>query len=374
MKKSIVLTGGGSGGHFYPLIAVAEEIRKINDTNHDFKLFYLAPDPYKIELLQKNNISFVKVPAGKRTRYFSLGNFLTPFKLVIGTIIAIKKLYFIYPDVVFSKGGYASLPVVLAAAFLRIPIVIHESDSKVGTANKIAARFARYIAIAFPDVASAFPEEKTALVGIPLRHVIMGKKQDPIEALGLPSDKPLIFITGGSLGAEKINNLVLESLDELLPHYTLLHQTGPKHEDLVQQTAVSLMSDSGLLDHYFVRGTLTGEEMSLAQSAATLIVSRAGSTTIFEIAEEGKPSIIIPISEKVSHDQRTNAFAYARSGAAQVIEEHNLADGLLFAEINRIITDQDLYQRMSTAAAAFAKPHAAEKITTTLIDIAKEHK
>ncbi len=372
--KKIVLTGGGSGGHFYPLIAVAEELQKYNLTSEEFKLFYLGPDPYNQEALDKNKIKFVKVPSGKKTKYFSLGNIFTPFKVIWGTLKAIKKLYFIYPDVVFSKGSYTSLPVVLAAAFLRIPIVIHESDTKAGTANKIAARFARYIAIAYSDAAPFFPQEKTALIGIPLRKAIQVRPANPAAALGLPTDKPIIFITGGSLGAERINDLVLNSLDELLPHYTIVHQVGDANTEKVEQSAATLIADGQLLSHYFVRGHLTGEEMGLAQAAASIIISRAGSTSIFEIAEEGKPSIIIPIPEKISHDQRTNAYAYARSGAAHVIEEHNLTDHLLFAEINRIMSDRALYTKMSVAATTFAKPKAAEKVAKILTDIAAEHK
>lgn len=374
MAKRIVLTGGGSGGHFYPLIAVAEELQKYNSSSESYNLYYLGPEPYRPELLQKNNIKYVSIPSGKKTKYFSLGNFFTPFKIIWGTIIAIRKLYFIYPDVVFSKGSYTSVPVVLAAFFLRIPIVIHESDTLPGSANKIASKLARYIAIAFDDVAPFFPAEKTALIGIPLRKAIKDKTTDPATLLGLPTDKPIILVTGGSLGAQRINDLIINTLDEILPHYTIIHQTGEANAETVQQTAASLIGDGQLLDHYFVRGRLSAKEMGLAQAAASLIISRAGAGSIFEIAEEGKPSIIIPIPEAISHDQRTNAFAYARSGAAHVIEEHNLTDDLLFAEITRIMSDQELYTKMSVAATTFAKPGAANKMAETLVGIAAEHR
>ncbi len=372
-QQRVAFVGGGTGGHFYPLIAVAERLRDFAAQGYDLGLYYLGPEVYNETALTEQGIQFVKVPAGKRRRYFSPLNLIDPFKTLFGIFIAVYKLYVIYPDVVFSKGGFTSVPVVLAAWFLRIPIVIHESDSRPGAANKLAARFARYIGIAYDEVASSFPVDKTALVGIPIRKNLLTTPTEPLESLGLPVDKPLLFITGGSLGAERINNLVLESLDELLPQFTILHQTGPANEARVKKTAVELFGQSQLLESYFVKGTLTGIEMHLAYSAASFVVSRAGSTSIFEIASKAKPSIIIPIPEKISHDQRTNAYAYARAGGASVIEEGNLTDGLLTAEITRIMQNQDVYAEMSRAAQAFARPNAAEVIAKTLLEIANEH-
>lgn len=371
--KRIVLTGGGSGGHFYPLIAVSEELQRYNTADFPIEFYYMGPEPYNAEALQKNGIRYVHVPSGKKRKYFSIANLFAPFKLLWGTFITLQKLYVIYPDVVFSKGSYTSVPVVLAAAFLRIPIVIHESDTKAGSANKLAARFARYVAIAFDDVAQFFPPEKTALVGIPLRKEFTSEVPNAAEQLGVPNDKPILFVTGGSLGAERINNLIIESLDELLPNYTILHQTGESHEEAVRQSSASLIQDTNLLARYFVRGNLSATEMNLAQSAASLIISRAGAGTIFEIAVKKKPSIIIPIPESVSHDQRTNAYAYARTGAGVVLEQDNLSDGLLTAEITRIMSDQGLYGQMSAAAAAFASTNAANTLAQTLIAIMQEH-
>ncbi len=372
-KQRIVLVGGGTGGHFYPLMAVAERVNDARLAGRSISLYYFGPEPYNETELAQNDITFVRIPAGKRRKYFSPLNFLDPFKTLYGLMVAIKKLYQIYPDAVFSKGGYTSVPVVLAAYILRIPIIIHESDSKPGSANKLAARFARYIAIAYDEVAEYFPAGKVAQVGIPIRKAFMVQDANPLGMLGLRSDRPLVFITGGSLGAQRINNLVLETLDELLPQYTVLHQTGPLNEEHVRKTAVELIGDRTLLSNYYAKGTFTGAEMHHALSGANIIISRAGSGSIYEIAHNGKPSIIIPIPEDVSHDQRTNAYAYARTGAATVIEEGNLTDGLLMAEISRIMTDQALYSSMSAAAKAFARHDAAEVIGRTLLEIADEH-
>ena len=373
-KQRIVLVGGGTGGHFYPLIAVAEKLSEAAAAEgRSLGLTYLGPDPYNLSVLTEHGIAFSRIPAGKRRRYFSLLNFLDPFKTLLGFFVALGKLYALYPDVIFSKGGFTSVPVVLAGWFLRIPIVIHESDSRPGAANKLAARFARYIAVSFDEVAASFPEAKTALIGIPLRTTFTEPAENALATLGLPTDRPLLFVTGGSLGAERINNLILETLDELLPTYTILHQTGAQNETRVRSAAAELIRDTGLLSNYFVKGSLSATEMNLAQSAASIIISRAGSGSIFEIAAKGKPSIIIPIPEEISHDQRSNAYAYARTGAASVLEEGNLTDSLLTSEINRIMGDESVYQQMSEAARAFARPEAAQTLAKTLIDIADEH-
>jgi len=371
--KRIVLVGGGSGGHFYPLIAVAERLNDRSSQTEDLELYYMGPEPYSEDDLVSNNITFVKIPTGKRRKYFSILNFFDTFKILFGFFFAVVKLYKIYPDVVFSKGGYTSVPVVLAAWVLRIPIMIHESDTKAGSANKLGAKFARYIAIGFKDAAKDFPAKKTALTGIPLRAAFLQSVANPLQQLGLPTDKPMLLVTGGSIGSQRINNLILESLDDLLPTFTILHQTGEVNEETVRQTSSQLITNTELLTNYFVKGNLTASEMHLAQSAAAIIISRAGTGTIFEIAQKGKPAILIPIPEDISHDQRTNAYSYARSGAASVLEEANLTDGLLTAEINRIMNDTDTYKEMSAAAITFAGDDAALSIANTLIGITQEH-
>ena len=159
----------------------------------------------------------------------------------------------------------------------------------------------------------------------------------------------------------------------MLPEFTIVHQTGAENAVGVESSAASLINDQALLSRYFVRGNLTAHEMDLAQSAATVIISRAGASSIFEIARKGKPSILIPIPEEISHDQRNNAYEYARTGAAFVIEEKNMVDDLLMAELHRIIDDAERYRTMSVAAQQFAKNDAAEQIAAILISIADEH-
>lgn len=370
----IVLVGGGTGGHFYPLIAIAEAVRDRDAAlARTTELVYMGPEEYNREALARLNIRFVSCPAGKQRRYFSILNFFDKFKILFGFFVAIRKLYELYPDVVMSKGGHTSVPVVFAAWLLRIPIVIHESDAVPGRANKFAAKFARYIAISYDDTVDRFPKGKTALTGIPTRKYFFNAHPKAREILRLPNNLHVIFVAGGSQGAERINNLILESLDELLPTYIIVHQAGETHVEKVIETAGQLIPDNQLLERYFVYGHMDGDIFAAALQTASIVVSRAGSSSIAEIALAGKPAILIPIPEEVSHDQRTNAYAYARSGAASVIEEKNMTDGLLAAEITKIMSDAKLYQKMSNSAKAFTRPDAAYTLADTLLGIGNEH-
>lgn len=366
----IAFVGGGTGGHFYPLIAVVEVIET---TNPEAELYYFGPAPYSKEILQKHGINYIYCPAGKVRRYFALRNFLDAFKVFFGIFVAIWKLYVIYPDVIFSKGSYTAAPILIAARFLKIPVVIHESDSKPGRANKLAKKFARYIAISYKEAAPFFPAEKTALTGIPLRQEIRNINQQPFASLGIPSDMPLIYVTGGSLGAERINNIIVASLPELLPHYRVFHQVGDTNLKDIQLTAQSLLQDSPLQHNYYVVGSVPGAVVGQLLDAASLVISRAGSTTLFEIAHHGKPAIVIPIPQEISHDQRSNAYAYAHSGGASVIEEKNLTTHLLIEEIRSIISDPSRQKIMGEASRSMSQPDAAEKIASLLISIGKEH-
>ncbi len=368
----IAFVGGGTGGHFYPLIAVAESLRTEYPTT-TIELYYIGPDTYNPGELQRLGINHIYCPAGKVRRYFSFANIIDGFKTIAGIFVMWYKLFMLYPDVIFSKGSYTSVPVLLMARFYRIPVVIHESDSKPGRANILAKTFARYIGITYPDTINYFPADKTALVGIPVRQAILTKHADPFGVLGIPNDLPLIYVTGGSSGADRLNALVLQSLKHLLPEFRIFHQTGPAQEAAITQTAQALIEDSQLLSRYYVKGSLPGEAVSALLDAASLIVTRAGSTSLYEIALHRKPSIVIPIPEEVSHDQRTNAYSYARQGGASVMEEANLTENLLVAEIRSIMGNPEKYSRMQQGTEHFAKGTAASTIAAALYEIGIEH-
>lgn len=370
----VVLVGGGTGGHFYPLIAVAETLNtQKTGAGNAIELYYLGPDKYDETVLHEQEIKFVYCPAGKARRYFSILNIVDFFKTFVGLFVAIYKLFVIYPDVIFTKGSAHSVPIVIAGWLLRIPIVVHESDVKPGRANKIAGHVARYIAISYAEAAEHFSEEKIALTGIPMRRVLL---QPPTTSLrqtfGIDAE-PIILVLGGSQGAERVNALIIDTLDELLPKFHIIHQVGKDHMNATVEAARALITDETLFSRYHPFPFLDANTLNTALHEAVIVISRAGSTSIHEAAIHGKPSILIPIPEDVSHDQRSNAYAYARTGAATVLEEQNLRDGLLEAEILRIMSDQELYQKMSEAARAFAPTNAAESIAAALVQIGNEH-
>jgi UDP-N-acetylglucosamine--N-acetylmuramyl-(pentapeptide) pyrophosphoryl-undecaprenol N-acetylglucosamine transferase len=378
----IVLTGGGTGGHFYPLIAVAENLYEQSETEklaNQSDLYYVAPEPYDKDALSKLDITFRKVTSGKMRTYFSVKNLFSYFQIGMGILKAVWVLFSIYPDVVFAKGGYASLPVLVAARVLRIPVVIHESDSIPGRVNRWAGSFARRIGVSFPQAAEHFPEEKTAVVGNPVRSAIQQPAMSGArEYLDLPQDKPVVFVLGGSQGAETINSVILSGLEELLEDYCIIHQTGQNNLESVQQTEKMLFDNmprdrQGLADHYKAFGYLETEAMQMAAGAADIVVSRAGSA-IFEIAAWTVPAILIPLEIAHADHQRENAYAYARAGGAAVIEEENLSDHILTAEIDNILNNAEKYEQMVAAAADFYRPDSGETIARELIHISKSHK
>ncbi len=374
----ILFTGGGSGGHFYPIIAVAESLRDIVKEKHllEPELFYLSTNPYNPGLLFENGITFKKISAGKLRRYFSILNFLDLFKTLWGALFSLWEVYKLYPDVIFGKGGYVSFPVLLAARILRVPVVIHESDSIPGRVNLWAGKFAQKIALSWPDAAKFFGDkvqDKIALTGNPVRKDI----ETPItegsrEFLHIEKDIPVVLVLGGSLGSEIINDILIEGLPALVEKYAIIHQTGKNNIEENTKTGEAVLFGSQYKDRYKPFDYLNALAMRMSAGVASVVVSRAGST-IFEIAAWGIPSIIVPIGEKVSHDQKSNAFAYARTGSCEVIEEDNLTAHVLLAEIDRLMTNQTERQRMITATRAFYKPNASHEIAEEILKIALSH-
>lgn len=372
----IIFTGGGTGGHFYPIIAVAEQVNKIVDEEKilGVKLFYFSDNPYDKEALFENNILFKEVNAGKMRTYFSFKNFLDIFKTFFGVLNAIFKVFKVYPDVVFGKGGYASFPTLLAARILNIPVVIHESDSAPGRVNEWAGKFAKRVAVSFKEVSSYFPQEKIAWTGQPIRREIeqKGENKESLEYFKLESNIPVILILGGSQGAELINNTILDALPKLIKNYQIIHQTGVRnYEQVIGRSKILLLNEEEKT-RYIAYPFLNMLQMKMAAGAASIIISRAGSA-LFEIASWGIPSILVPFTESNADHARKNAFAYARAGACAVIEEMNMTANILNSEIERIVGDSDTLKRMSQNAKNFYKPGGAEKIARELINIGLSH-
>ena len=372
----ILLTGGGGGGHFYPIIAVAEAIRKLVRVEKLIapELYFMSDSPNNEKLLYENEIIFKQVSAGKIRRYFSLLNFTDLFKTFFGALKAIAVVYGIYPDVVFGKGGYASFPALLAARIFGIPVIIHESDSVPGKVNLWAGKFAVKVAVSYPEAARYFSADKVAYTGNPIRESIKSPATaDVREYFKFALDLPVILIIGGSQGAELINDIVLGALPSLLQKYQIIHQTGKKQFTLAKETAgVALGEGSPLLARYKVYEYLDDLPLKMAAVAADVIVSRAGSA-LFEIAAWGKPAIVIPITESNGDHQRENAYNFARKTGATVIEEENLSPNLFESEISRLLVDPVKRAALGKKAKEFATTDAADKIARELINIAIVH-
>lgn len=376
---TIAFTGGGSGGHFYPIIAIAEALKDLVREEHLIEpdLYYLAPATFDEKALFENGISYIHVPAGKMRRYATFQNVTDLFVTFTGILSALGVLFRIYPDVVVSKGGYASVPTVIAAWILRIPIIIHESDAKPGRANLLAARFATKIAVAFDSAARYFPQGvqgKIARTGIPIRKALLRvEAEGAMQYLGLERGVPTILVLGGSQGAVKINETVLSSLPELVTFANVIHQTGPANFKNVEAVGQVVLKDSSFKARYHPESYLDQVSMQRVASVASIVVSRAGANSIAEIGLWKKPAILIPIPESISHDQRMNAYAYARTGAAIVLEENNLTPHLFVAEIQRITQDTALAGRMGSSAKGFTDPDAARILAREVLAIAIPH-
>jgi len=371
----ILLTGGGTGGHFYPLIAIAEKLIELSDKEKiiDLKLYYMSDAPYDKRMLFENNITFIQIPAGKMRTYFSVKNFFDIFKTGTGLFFGFLSMFFIYPDVVISKGGYASFPGTLAAKLLRIPVIVHESDSYPGRSNVWAAKFAQHVAISWPEAIEYLPKEKTILTGQPIRKEILhGDPNGAFEFFNLDPKIPTILVLGGSQGAEIINNIIVDIIPELLSKYQVIHQVGPNNIKDVLSRSKLLMENNPNIVRYIPVPFLNNLGTRMAAGCSSLVISRAGSA-IFEIASWGIPSIIIPITNSNGDHQRKNAFNYARSGACEVIEESNLSAHLLVSEIDKLFASKQKMTQMKDNALAFANPNAAEKIAQSAIDIALTH-
>lgn len=376
---TIAFTGGGTGGHFYPIIAIAEALTDIVREERLLppKLYYLSPSAFDEKALFENGITYIHVSAGKMRRYSSFLNFTDLFVTFRGTLSAIVTLYRLYPDVVVSKGGYGSVPTLMAARLLRIPVIVHESDAKPGRANLYAAKFAKKIAISFEDSAPYFPknaQSRIARTGIPIRKALMRTEPEGArQYLGLEDGVPTILIIGGSQGAVKINETVLSCLPELVAIGNVIHQTGQANFKNVSAVAQVVLAKDPHGTRYHPVSYL--DQMSLQRAAGVidLVISRAGANSIAEIGLWKKPAIIIPIPESVSHDQRSNAYAYAKTGAAIVLEEGNLTPHLLMSEVRRITSDPALGKKMGEAATGFTDPDAARILAKEVLALALTH-
>jgi len=362
IMRKILLTGGGSGGHIFPLIAVVREIKKLaQEKNIKVRLRYLGPPDAYTNYLSKEGIEVRDILSAKLRRYCSLKNLIDIPKFLIALFQSFLKVASFKPDIVFSKGGTGALPVVLACRCYQIPIIIHESDSIPGLTNKICGKFAGKIFLAFTSAKKFFPENISQVVGNPVRQELLkaidSNPADLKKKLGLTPLKPVIVILGGSQGAARINDFVIDNLDELLTIGQIVHQVGPANYDQIKK-----YQRAGYQVFDFLRDNY-GEVLM----AGDLIISRAGAGAIFDIAALGKPSILIPLPEAAGSHQLVNAQEYAGTGAAVMIEELNLNLKSFLREVDNLLSDPRLLSNSQSAARAFSKSNPAQKIAAALL-------
>lgn len=364
----IILTGGGTGGHIIPLIAVA---RKIKEKNPDTQFIFIGPKgKLEEEIIGRESIPMRNISVGKFRRYFSFQNFIDCFKIPIGIIQAMAVLLAEMPDAIFSKGGYASLPVVIVGWMYRIPILIHESDAVPGMANSMLSKFAERVAVSYPEAEKEFPAAQVVLTGNPLREDInQGSASNARQEFSLTESKKVIFVWGGSQGARSINNKILDILPELLLKYQVIHQTGESNFEEVRHRAGEMGIKLGREGYFAI--PFIGENLKDILAVSDLVISRAGSTSIAEIAANGKPAIIIPLESSASNHQRMNAYALAKIGGCIVLEENNLGKNLFMSRIDEIMNNDELRKKLSEDIKIFYHPDAAEKIAEGVLGMIK---
>lgn len=323
--KKIVLTGGGTAGHVTPNLALIPSLQELG-----YEIHYIGSyQGIEKKLIENAGIPYHGISSGKLRRYFDVKNFSDPFRVLKGYGEALKILKTYKPDVVFSKGGFVAVPVVLAAKHFKIPTIIHESDMTPGLANKICIPSAAKVCCNFPETLNYLPKEKAVLTGSPIRKELLeGDRLSGLQYTGLSANRPVILVIGGSLGSVTVNNAVRKILPKLLPQYQIIHICGKGNLDQ------SLINTPGYIQYEYVDAPLKH-----LFAAADLIISRAGANSICEILALRKPNILIPLSAAASRgDQILNARSFEKQGFSTVLEEENLTEDSLYQAISS--TDQ----------------------------------
>ena len=328
--KHIVLTGGGTAGHVTPNIALIPRLKELGYT-----ISYIGSyEGIEKKLIEELGIPYYGISSGKLRRYFDLKNFSDPFRVLKGFSQARKILKDLKPDVVFSKGGFVTVPVVIAAKRLKIPALIHESDMTPGLANKLCLSSASKICCNFPETVNNLPADKAVLTGTPIRQELLSGNPDAGRKFcGFTADKPVIMVIGGSLGAASVNDNVRKILPELLKDFQVIHLCGKDKLD------ASLNGTEGYVQFEYIK-----DELPDLFAAADLIISRAGANAICEISALAKPNILIPLSANASRgDQILNARSFERQGYSKVLEEESVNAQTLQSAIREVYENRQTY-------------------------------
>lgn len=328
MSKRIVLTGGGTAGHVTPHLSLIPRLKEMG-----YEIHYIGTENgIERQMIAKfPEITYHAVKSGKLRRYFSWQNFIDPFKVIWGALQSVAAIARIKPDVCFSKGGFVSVPVVVGAWLCRVPTVCHESDLTPGLANRICTKFARKVCTTFPECAKAIGE-KGVHTGTPLRpELFRGSRAAGLALAGFDGSKPVLLMTGGSLGAQSVNKCLRESLPELLPHMDVLHLCGKGNLDK------ALLNLKGYCQKEFL-----SEEMPDALAVADIVLSRAGSNTLSELLALQKPMLLVPYPLGASRgDQIENARSYAAQGLARVLMQEDMTARTMTDGLLKLLNEKD---------------------------------
>ena len=328
--KSIVLTGGGTAGHVTPNIALLKRLKE-----EGFKISYIGrKEGIERELISKFKIDYYGISSGKLRRYFDKKNFSDMFRVVKGVKEASALIARIKPSIVFSKGGFVSVPVVMGAKFHKVPVIIHESDITPGLANKMAMPFATKVCTTFPETLEKISDKKGILTGSPIRNSLFsGTVKSGLELCGFNGDKPVLLIMGGSLGSVKINGALRKSLTPLLKKFQIVHICGKGNIEN------DLMNVKGYCQFEYL-----SEELPNIFAACDIIASRAGSNSICEFLALKKPNLLIPLSKEHSRgDQILNARSFEKQGFSKVLLEDDLNSETLLESINNLYSNRGKY-------------------------------
>ena len=365
-----LLTGGGTGGHLIPLLGVVSELKKVSleKKGEELEFLLITPASGFNKNISDAGIEIKTIKAGKLRRYFSWENFRDILKIPIGIIQSLYYVYKFKPDVVFSKGGFASVPPVIASWILRVPIITHESDIVPGLANRIIARFASKILISFSAAEKYFDKNKVVLTGNPIRSdIVQGSLENALIFFELSSDLQTVLIFGGSQGAQKINEFVLEILPELVEKCQIIHQCGDKNYKEIKNKIGKL--DLKYPERYRVYPFIN-DEMKDAYAIADIVISRAGANSLAEIVALQKPNILIPLSTSANNHQPENAKFFLEKNTSLVIDEtiNNSQD--LAITISKLLSNKNLQQQMKQNLSKIASPQdASRKIAEEIISI-----
>ncbi len=351
--KKIILTGGGTAGHVTPNLALIPLLKK-----RGFEVSYIGSyDGIEKKLVEEAGIPYHGISSGKLRRYFDLKNFTDPFRVIKGYGEAKKLMKSEKPDIVFSKGGFVTVPVVIAAHKYKIPVILHESDMTPGLANRICNPYAARVCCNFPETFNHLPKDKGLLTGQPIRsELFSGDKEVCLKFTGLSGAKPILLVTGGSLGSAAINKAVRSALDKLLENFDIIHLCGKNNVD------ESLKNIKGYVQYDYIK-----DELKDIFAAADVIISRAGANTICELLALNKPNILIPLPASQSRgDQLLNAASFARQGFSKVLDEDVLTDELLLNAVT------DVYKNRAGYIDTMSKSTRTDAVTA-IINLLEEN-